>query len=237
MSNKAKKKYKIVLYTITLVAILIGLYMHAIRYSIGGALGKNISQDFTGEEVSSIDLNIDAASIKIVYGNEFNVKYNLTRGSDVNVELESGKLTVSEESSTKIVGISFLNGDTGVITITLPEDTKLDKIDADLAAGNLKIEDIDSEEIAIKSDVGNVKLTEVTTEKLNIDSSVGNVKITDGSADDCTISVKTGNVKIEACDIETGSCTSQVGNIKISGNVGDLKASSKLGNVKINGDN
>ncbi len=236
MSNKAKKKYKIVLYTITLVAILIGLYMNVIRYSIGGALGKNISQDFTGEEVSSIDLNIDAASIKIVYGNEFNVKYNLTRGSDVNVELESGKLTVSEESSTKIVGISFLNGDTGVITITLPEDTKLDKIDADLAAGNLKIEDIDSEEIAIKSDVGNVKLIDVTTEKLNIDSSVGNVKITDGSADDCTISVKTGNVKIEACDIETGSCTSQVGNIKISGNVGDLKASSKLGNVKINGD-
>lgn len=237
MSNKAKKKYKIVLYTITLVAILIGLYMHVIRFSIGGALGKNISQDFTGEEVSSIDLNIDAASIKIVYGNEFNVKYNLSRGSDINVELESGKLTVSEESSTKIVGIPFLNSDTGVITITLPEDTKLDKIDADLAAGNLKIEDIDSEEIAIKSDVGNVKLTEVTTEKLNIDTSVGNVKITDGSADDCTISVKTGNVKIEDCDIETGSCTSQVGNIKISGNVGDLKASSKLGNVKINGDN
>lgn len=237
MSNKAKKKYKIVLYTITLVAILLGLYMHVIRYSIGGALGKNISQDFTGEEVSSIDLNIDAASIKIVYGNEFNVKYNLSRGSDINVELESGKLTVSEESSTKIVGISFLNGDTGVITITLPEDTKLDKIDADLAAGNLNIEDIDSSEIAIKSDVGNVKLIDVTTEKLNIDSSVGNVKITNGSADDCTISVNTGNVKIEDCDIETGSCTSQVGNIKISGNVGDLKASSKLGNVKINGDN
>ncbi|SDM46549.1 DUF4097 family beta strand repeat-containing protein [Lachnospira pectinoschiza] len=237
MSNKTKKKYKLVLYTITLVAILIGLYIHVIRYSIGGALGKNLSQDFTGEEVNSIELDTDTATTKIVYGDEFNVKYSVSRGSDVKVELEDGKLNVKENSSTKVVGISFLASESGVITITLPYNTNLDKIDVDLAAGNLNIEDINSEEIDIKSDVGNTKLNGITTEKLNIDSSVGNVKITDGSADDCTISVNTGNIKITDCDIETGSCTSQVGNIKISGNVGDLKASSKLGNVKINGDN
>ncbi|WP_027438218.1 DUF4097 family beta strand repeat-containing protein [Lachnospira multipara] len=238
MSNKAKKKYKIVLYTITLIAVLLGLYINVFRYSFNfdfsGAKSSTI--DYSGKEVNQINANIDAANVRILYGDSFKVEYNLPSKSEINANLEDGNLTIEENNSSKVVGVSFFGNNSGVITITLPYDTNLDKIDIDLSAGNIDIDEIASATTSIKNSAGNVELYKVSIENLNINTSVGNVKVTDCTVNDCIIDVKTGNIKVKDSDIETGSCTCQVGNVKISGDIGDLKADSKLGNVKVNGE-
>ena len=82
MENKNwGKKYMLVLWSITLVVILCGLAYNlgvfGFHYLSATNVGEYEDFDYSGEEFSSIEVNIDAADLDIRYGDTYMVSTNI----------------------------------------------------------------------------------------------------------------------------------------------------------------
>ncbi|MCM3735014.1 DUF4097 domain-containing protein [Bacillus cytotoxicus] len=177
---------KIVLFAIICIAIGgIGLFFtrsaHFMKTENGSAEAKKLEQkQFKNEQIKNIHVDTDIGDVVIEKGqtDSFEVRYSgdqEKRKLDLN---ENGEMLKVEVKSKKkhIFDFSFFSFDLKdeSLTVIVPERV-YNKIEAETAAGTIRVENIQGENIYAHSAGGDVKLKEMKAQNVKVSSSAGDV--------------------------------------------------------------
>lgn len=144
------------------------------------------SQDF-----NSVDLNMEFGNITIEAGDEFNIEWD-SRGSTIVYEINNdGILSITQEVDNR--GIDFQKHTE--VKITLPGDQSYNMISISNNAGNIKMEDLNVDELIIESLAGNIKLKDITTVSTFMDITAGNIEFEGDILEFANVDLTAGNAK------------------------------------------
>ena len=235
---------------ITVIAILIGVFLHIVKgFSFDGSthtVENTVELDGT---LSEIIMDIDFAEISIKTGDEFSVNYCVPSVLEPKIELKNGTLEIKTPSNNLNLHFGNVKFDNYII-VTIPSDSELARINIDVDAGEVNLEDLNVSKLQVAADAGNIQLDNITSTRMEIDADTGNLEIRKSSTDTLNIDVDAGNVELydstigtitaevdagniesHDCTIENGTCDTDLGNISLKGNIGDVSAHTSLGNA------
>ena len=238
MENKNwTKKYQIIIRTITLIIVLGSICYHFLGFSeMIGFANKNESSndtteyDFTGESISAIDIDMDAADLDISYGDKFTVSHNIDKKYQPNVELKNGELSITQSITRK--SIHSLSDDFK-IDIVIPRDSKLDKLGINIDAGDIDVLAITGKGFNLDADAGDINIVGVEFDKTSIAADAGNIGIEDSSLGKLSIDADMGEINLNDVVFSDGDIEADMGNVEVSGKFEKLDANCDLGNIEI----
>lgn len=229
-----KKAYVSVLTVITILCVVFGtmyhtglFFRHAAFFPFAAAnFGNGSSNDisFSDEykDVTSVfcDMDLMNVTINTTDGDSVKVNYEGKEKLKPIINCKNGALSLSQADNTRL---SFremnLTDEKSKITISLPKDTVLKAMGADLDMGNMEIYDITSDRLDLDVDMGSVKGSGLTLGNAEIDSNMGNVELTVKDIKDLSVSTDMGNVKVMSEKDLSGysfSCSADMGSIAIN---------------------
>lgn len=247
------KIYITVISIITVIAILLGCFIHIFNrgvFSMNPRHWNSVSDTVTlSGNIDTIEVDLKYSGLTIKYGEDVHVEYTLPEDFIPEIELKNGVLSVVMKNTIRL-------GDHGwndfEVTIVIPDGTELDKLDVNLDAGNIQMADIPTEDLKVSCDAGNIELGNIQAETINVEVDAGNIEIKDITADKATISADAGNIDLKDCsidkfyanadagNIETHNCTiasgevkTDLGNIDLDGDIGDVETHTSLGIVNV----
>lgn len=244
MKSKWKKVEKI-----CLVLLIVGMILIGAGVGLGGKISfridfKNHKVTFgnnkvTGEEelseFSKLVINCDEPDVTVVAdGDSYRVEYAVN-GKKPAITIKNGEATINakdKESSFFIFDLSFLTEKTYLI-VHIPSGKKLESVSVKGDTGNVKLENLESEDIHINTDTGNVTLDHIEALKCNMTSDTGNIVMKSVKTESVTAKTDTGNIKLSSVDMNELNAKSDTGNITlndVSIKTADLKTDT--GNVK-----
>ena len=171
---------------------------------------KQAETHFTAVDITSFAGNIcictgtEKAELALDKANTGNLKFEIT-GNTLIIEEEDpvgffgfyiGKKGVSFKGLRHIFSPGNAINKQKNITLYLPNDTVLTKLNIDSFAGDIQIQGIDCESVNVSADYGNVSLSKLknSSAKIFVSGSAGNTKITGCDYASCSINKKIGNI-------------------------------------------
>ncbi len=238
--NKAKRAYLIVIWTITLIAICVGLAIH-----VGGFIGPFAFFSNAGEmvedtieirdTVTKLDVNVDLGSVEIISGDNFSVSYNYPEKFVPNIRVKNEKLTIEEKNDTPRFG---KNDSTYCITITIPEEIKITDCNVEAAIGEINITDVDMKKMEVSADIGTIDLKNVKGNALDVEANMGEIDLKSCSFNNVNAKADMGDITLDGdfniieafCDMGDIDITTEKPTNEIS-----VKAECELGDAEVNG--
>ncbi|MCR5467603.1 MAG: DUF4097 family beta strand repeat-containing protein, partial [Lachnospiraceae bacterium] len=139
MSGKAI--YLIVLSIVTVAVIVFCTTGKFAGLRIGG-LGSTVKDTVTfNDDIKDVDIDLDAADLKIEYGDSFTVDYAYPEKIVPTIKVEDGTLKIHKQNGVNIATNGWGNKDFKV-TVTVPNTVELEDLRIDVDAGNLDIDDL-----------------------------------------------------------------------------------------------
>lgn len=176
------------------------------------------------QNIESIDIDLSAASLRIVLGDKLALSTNI------------GKLSVTSDSTLKIKQknhqfLSINYGKAGEIILTVPTDAMLKSFELDAGAGSVDIECLNAQNVEIDTGAGSININGGEIQHLDLDLGVGEANITSAIKGKSTIDCGVGETNINllgksedyTLDIDTG-----IGSVTLNGT--DIKGNTKIGN-------
>ena len=221
------------LLAICIIAAICSAIYHTINAFVP-TTEKVVVEDYYKEfkDIKSLDLNINAADIKIEKGEKFSIKAeNLV--SKIKVKEEDGILKVKQNK------VRITTQSAGSIIITIP--TKLDKFVLNGGAGKVDITNLKAKKAKLSLGFGSVKISEVDLGPTDISGGAGKISIEKSAIQDLDLSSGSGSVRINSELTGKSKINCGVGEIDIL-LVGDedsykITAEKGLGNISINNKN
>ncbi|MHB8962833.1 MAG: DUF4097 family beta strand repeat-containing protein [Saccharofermentanales bacterium] len=189
--------------------ILIGLALMIAGWALGGRMfnfdmggRSNATYDYQG--IESIDIDIDAGTLLIKSGDKFTVETENVYLSSFSHVLEDGVLTITYKVSKTSFNIRNFHfgffpwtNPKSVITVYLPEGTRLENSDLTIGAGRIEAESLDTEAIHIKVGAGEATFTDLKAQDANLDCGVGSIKITGEITGDSIVKCGVGQISLD----------------------------------------
>ena len=218
-SNKFVGIYTIILTVITVLVILFGAY----RFFGRGAIAwvgesKKVADTVTCDPFTAIDVELNVAELRVEYGEEYKVSYDITaKGVEhyvPEIKSEGSVLTLKQDASDqKRFGTGSYKCE---IRVTIPKGTELERLYVAANVGDIRCDGISCKDVKLTSNVGDMRLDGMVSDTLTISSNVGDVRVTGGT-------------------IETIDITSDVGDTEINGTVSEkVKVNCEIGDVELN---
>lgn len=211
-----KNIYLSIITLITIICIIAGTCYHLLGFGV--KIFSNIitdspdgmysdSQTFSASEIKTLNIDASVSDVTIKSGNEFKVSYSCNQKHLVpNINLNNDTINIIQKSDDNWLKSLFRNNQNSDITITVPKDTYLEMISADLSVGDLYMEDIKTKTSSFDFSVGDVDISssdDLSEYNFDIDTGVGEVSINDNTYGD-TYNSKGTNGKTITIDGSTG---------------------------------
>jgi len=233
------------IFLIILGVVTVGCIIYGTVYHIGGGFrnlsrGSGLSFHFDydkDEEIndehnlnqkleafSRIKIDTSILDIRIQEGEDFYISSSWNREwLRPEFSVDNGELVVYQHSGKK----NKAGSNTCRVTISVPAATKLERLKIDSNVGEIKIRNIDAEDISIDTNVGEISLRDVIFDNVTIDSNVGEVNLETGaSLKEYAISLSTDVGDVHYDGNRYKHSYNQSGNsnksIKINTNVGEI---------------
>lgn len=219
MNNRGKRIYLIIIWVITLIVILFGIYRFIGQgawniFSFGS--GKYVEKtEVLSADITELDVDVDSANVIIEEGDAPSIWYSFPEKSEISILNENGKVSFRENRNSNSF-VLFENGKKKEVRITVPRDRQLSKINAKTHSGNIDINNVKCDDIITNLDSGNLKMGNVTSRNLKTDADSGNI--------------------IVNSNIENVDATADSGNIEFDGNIEKINVKADSGNINLKGD-
>lgn len=175
----------------------------------------------------NIKVEADIMEVKIYTGSSFSLEYSASKKSLVpSYEIKGDTITIKQKQKVRN-GVFGINTNNCVLTLTVPEGTKLKAIDISTNVGNAEINRISAQSINIDSDVGDCTILECKFERTELESNVGDINAKNSELGTVTGSSDVGDVSIINCGFGDLDIESDVGDV-------DIVSSDSLENYDIN---
>jgi len=159
-------------------------------------------------------------------GDSFSVKgQNLLSVGGLKAEVVGGTLMVEPSQDSTTWWNSFwdfvnfripLRSDDCYVVVTVPENLKLDRMDADISVGSLSITGIDAKELSANADTGSSTLRNIRADRFTLRSSTGDCKLTDIHVSEADIQIDTGSTTMQNLQADRFTLRSSIGSCKLT---------------------
>ena len=234
MSNKGKRIYLIIIWVITLIVILFGIY----RFVGSGSWnifsfesGKYVEKtEDLSADITELDVDVHSANVIIEEGDAPSIWYSFPEDADVSILNENGKVSFRENSNNNNF-VLFGNGKKKEVKITVPKDRQLMRINTKTHSGNVDIHNVKCDDIITNQDSGNLKISSVASRNLKTDADSGNI-IVDSNIENVVAEADSGNIEFDG-NIEKINVKADSGNINLKGDYHIIDAKADSGNITI----
>ena len=239
MENKKwTKKYLVIIWLITLIVVICAIFTNVFKWSsfwFSGRAHGNVdinNYDFSKEKITDIAIDMNAADVNIQVGDEFSVETSFPEKYAPTVNLENGKLAITQKQNMKDLG----GFDDLKLDIVVPGDAKLDTLKIDIAAGDVDIQDVKVDKLNLDANAGDIDINDIIADKVEVDANAGDINVMDATAKSIDVNVNAGDVDITGtfdkidCDCDLGDIDIDAPNTDRS----NIDVDCALGSVNVN---
>ncbi len=196
--------------------------------SVSSEISTELSTDYIGSQINSLEIDLKEVSLYIIKGNSFNVKTNTDK---ITSAVINGELKIKDKSSKY--------SKNKIVELTIPENVILNEIDIEVGLGKNNIELLNANNIKLELGAGKMTINNI--------NAYTNFKVDGGSGE---INIMNANVSNMEIDMGVGLTTFEgtlKGNNKIEAGIGELKINLKdsidnyrfdvnkgIGSIKVN---
>ena len=228
-------KYIAIAFAICLIVSIIGGIMSAVGL-IGGfiesdATADNVKTYTVSQDITQLEIDINAADFTITMGDEFAVESNL---KDLTVKDTGGALTVIEN---KKWGRDYNNA---VLTLYIPSDFVFEKAEIETGAGRVTVDTLSADKLSLELGAGEAQIAELNAVKeAEIDGGAGKITINGGTLNNLDFNMGVGECNLTAAITGNSELDCGVGeaNITLKGTADDyqIHTSKGIGAVTVDG--
>lgn len=217
-------------------------YANADKYKVGNA-------EFESSQIHSVDVSWASGDVDIVYHDDDTVLISeetsreLSESEMMHYYLDGDKLMIKYNASgirvfslRETLSHPFTDNYKN-LTITLPEDMRLDSVDLEVASATVNTPALNADKIGVDSASGAVTLGVKDASDVHIKSASGSITLGTNNASNISIDTASGKVDLTSeGKTEKITLSSSSGEMKASlnGEVGELSTDSASGSVAIN---
>lgn len=188
---------------------------------------------FTGQEIDSLKLSVDAGEMIVQSGAEYYVEVEHPRDG-FRCEIKDGTLVVEEDGP----GFSWelVNDNHPVIWVTIPEDTVFKQVECKVGAGSMEAEQLMAETLKVDVDAGSFTGGWIGAEgKMTLDVDAGSLCVYGGACQGkLSVDVDAGGAELWEFEGGSAEFDTDVGSIEYNGVLqGDWKADCDMGSIVI----
>lgn len=169
------------------------------------------------EDVSSIKIEADALEVvfKTAEGDGLiSVDYEGPKKLQPDVTFENGKLSINQNGKGfNFHGFNF--GDGPKVEIVIGRDAKIENIEMNIDAGNIKFNDLTADYVYGEIDAGNIEVRDCSFRKVDFEVNAGNYNIKDSEIKTLNINTDAGNIDIKDTTLENVEIEADFGSVNI----------------------
>lgn len=191
-----------------------------------------------GEEIREIQTDGElAAGLVLQQGREWGISYELAFPEKFECRCSGGKLKISYRGSGSL---QDLKGE--VVTITVPQEAQLAKIDVASSLGSVELENLVCDTLKATASLGNITIRSLESKEVELDCSLGNITTQNLTVEkEATLSASTGNIDADGTFRGDVDVSVNLGNTTLilreaSLDDYELEAGSDMGSLTIDGD-
>ncbi|MFH1336583.1 MAG: DUF4097 family beta strand repeat-containing protein [Candidatus Zixiibacteriota bacterium] len=179
-----------------------------------GAAAERI-QNFTFEDIHSMDIRTVSGDIRICPGNDAKLKVELKNDLDdpdrldPKVEADQGELSIEEHFTG-----SHVRGEI-YWTVYLPKSAELKRVKCRSASGNMSFEGFKTESIRAKSASGEAWVDAVYAKEIEISTASGSITVKASDVDFITIKSASGDILLDAVRSKEQELSTASGSITV----------------------
>lgn len=251
-NNKNSKKgvYLGIITIITICCIIAGCILHLKNWVFGRntifnkvadkinvsverneELGEQVKAAEEAQAFSKLRMDISIGEVTIEEGDEFQVTYDFPEKLVPKIEMKNNELVITQKD-VKNVNFGWKADSKGEIKVTVPEGTKLDKVDIDAALGEVDINKINAKECDVDAALGAIKFSDCKIDSIEADASLGDIELDDCEAGEARLNLSMGHAgvtgKIDAVTVENS-----MGDIELDGDFKEIDADCDMGAVEV----
>lgn len=151
-------------------------------------VASNNSQTY--DAVTSLDMEIKGAEVYVKVGDEFKAE---TNGENIEITQEGNKLVIEEDE------YNWFDNNNQYVTIYIPEDMILDRVEMSTGAGIIEVEKISANNLDMELGAGKVTINQINVyNKSEIEGGAGKIEVISGELANLTMDMGAGNAEITA---------------------------------------
>mgnify|MGYP002518679877 FL=1 len=204
-------------------------------YSLISVFRNTPSNEEVKELWQNINTNIDDIDIDLIYNN-----LNIKVGNKFSVETNSKNVKYTIQDSTLIVKENkkvwnSSNTKKDELTIYIPSNIVLNKIDIDMGAGTLNIENINTRKLTLDLGAGSTLIKNIYSDNTNINTGAGSFTIENGNINDLDLDIGVGKTTITSKITGNSTIDTGIGSLSLNliGNNYTFKVNKGIGKVVI----
>lgn len=182
------------------------------------------------QSIHSLNLEISAAEVVVQTGDDWKLETNFKK-KYLTSEVKDGILTIGQPShETDIRNLLKLKNHVPTVTLTVPKDVQLKKLEAYLGAGTMDIKELSAKKSELDVSAGTVTLDQLDTHKTDISCDLGEVSGSTRLTGDGSMDVSMGSMDLELLDgskLAKLNADVSVGDMTLNGK--DFSGSKRLG--------
>lgn len=202
----------------------------------------NVDFDETFTDVTSLDIQNISGTLRIKTGDSIRVEATDVSDDFTAKVTKNGELVISEdEDGIHFFGFHFsgFGSPNSKITLYLPNDFMADEVKIDTGAGDVTLENLQTDYLYISAGAGNINGYSISASRAKIDGGLGNVKFVNAVLKNADLDNGMGNLEIEGVLFGDSKIDCGIGNVnlKLFGDEKDyyLDIDSGIGTIRLNG--
>lgn len=212
-------KYAAIAFGLYLAVMIIGIIVSVVLAITTGIYGVKVITEQSNvqeidwsekfEEFTELDIEVGVANLSIIAeGEEYRVEtYDISENAII--ENRNGKLEIKDKSTI------FRSGESRII-VYIPENTTLRKVDLELGAGNVGVDNLKAETANIECGAGQVTIRNTELANADIDAGVGKLEFSGTLKGKTEVNCGIGEVAI---DLQGGS---EIYTLDVEKGIGDI---------------
>lgn len=222
---------------ITIISIIVGVIgaiftgIYGVQMITEQTSIERMDEELVFSEFSKLEVEIFATNLNIkTEGQEFKVE-TFQVPETTKIENKDGKLIIKDSKK-------FTYKNESSITIYIPENTKLEKINLDIGAGRVNIEKLDVKDANFDFGAGSVEIKNMKSEKTDIECGAGQVKIADSELTNTDLDAGVGKLEFTGYIKGNSQVNCGIGEVILNLEGGKdlytIRAEKGIGDIKIN---
>lgn len=187
--------------------------------------------NITGDNISVLDIDINAANLVIKTGEELKVE---TNNKYINYRLDSNKLIIKEKKHNW-----FFKKNKSDLVVYIPENFVFDGVSINTGAGKIEVEEINTRVLDIDFGAGKATINNLVVDsRAEIDGGAGEISILNSSINNLDLDVGVGEFTLNSKLTGNTKIDAGVGelNINVLGSIEDyeIRVDKGIGSAKLN---
>lgn len=187
-------------------------------YTGGKEAPQPLTASYSPGAVTAVKVDASVGDVAVI-GAEAGGDLEVLYSTRYTCQVENGVLTLTAQEGAGgwkwyRIWNSWEGREDGV-TIQVPWDMLL-SYDLTTGVGDLRMEDVDAERVAVAGDSGDIRLYSVTGTDFTVSQGVGDVSLTDCQGEGLSLSADVGRSQVDECQFEDAEMGASTGDITVS---------------------